>query len=124
MDEFQENILDHYRQPRNFGEPSWTPTHTARLQNLSCGDELTFYLQIKNGIVQKVMFNGQGCSITIASASMFSEHIIGKDITELRTLEATFTATNLLHISLTASRFKCSTLAQETVQSALHESLK
>ena len=59
MTDYQEQLLDHYHNPRNFGEPSFTPTNTAKLANLSCGDELQVWLKINiDNVIEDISFSG------------------------------------------------------------------
>ena len=68
---YQEMILDHGRQPRNFGALQQA-THSKNGQNPLCGDKLTVYLLEQNGVVQDVKFEGTGCAISVASASLMT----------------------------------------------------
>lgn len=74
---YREVILDHYRNPRNRGHLD-SPTATAEGVNPMCGDELTIEVLLSDGVVSDVAINGQGCSISQASASMMTEAIKGK----------------------------------------------
>ena len=80
MDDFyRENILDHYKNPRNAGHLDH-PTATAEGVNPLCGDELSVELEIDGGTVQDVRFNGRGCAISQAAASMISDVVKGKSV--------------------------------------------
>ena len=75
---YQEVILDHGRNPRNFGHPD-TCNRQADGDNPLCGDQLTVYLNVDDaGVVQDVAFEGRGCAISMASASMMTELVKGK----------------------------------------------
>lgn len=120
MNEFQLQILDHYKNPRNWGEPSWEPTHTASVSNTSCGDELTLYLLIKGDKIEKVAFSGRGCSISIASASLLGEAILGKEINDsLKKADEEEILKNI-GIELTTSRQKCALLAGKAVEKTVN----
>ena len=69
---YRDVILDHNRRPRNFGrlEP---PAHSARGHNPLCGDELTVYVALDGNVVRDLRFEGKGCAISVASASLMSE---------------------------------------------------
>ena len=82
---YQENILDHYKRPRNFGKISNASVHHHEYNPL-CGDEIEMFLIIKDKKVADVKFHGRGCAISQASASMLTEEIKGKGIDELRDL--------------------------------------
>src|SRR5690242_15669887 len=70
-------ILDHGRRPRHFGAPAQY-THKLDACNPLCGDRLTLYATLENGTVKDVFFEGKGCAISVASASMMCEEVDGK----------------------------------------------
>lgn len=74
---YQETVLDHYRQPRNSGRLV-DANRTAQGFNPLCGDKLTLYLKVENGVIRDVSFEGSGCAIATASASLMTESIKGK----------------------------------------------
>ncbi len=78
-DLYQEIILEHARQPQNFG-PLPTATAHAQGENLSCGDSIALHLQIENGQLVAVRFEGEGCALSMASASMMTGVIEGKTV--------------------------------------------
>ena len=85
-DLYQEVILDHGKNPRNFRHPEDANRH-AEGDNPLCGDRLTVYLKIgHNGLVEDVAFEGRGCAISMASASMMTEIVAGKTEEEARAL--------------------------------------
>ncbi len=86
---YREVILDHYRNPRNRGHLN-APTATAEGVNPMCGDELTIEVLLSDGVVSDVAINGQGCSISQASASMMTEAIKGKTREEIDDLVSKF----------------------------------
>lgn len=86
---YREVILDHYRNPRNRGHLD-SPTSTAEGVNPMCGDELTIEVLLSDGVVSDVSVNGQGCSISQASASMMTEAIKGKTREEIDDLVSKF----------------------------------
>lgn len=115
---YQENIIDHYKHPRNFGEISGTPTK-AHSANPLCGDELDYFLEFDaDDKVSNVKFSGRGCTITMASASMLSEKLKGMSRTAIEHL-TTDEAIKLLGVPINPARLKCATLALETVQKAV-----
>ncbi len=79
---YQEIILDHNRSPRNFGVLN-NPTHVEDGHNPLCGDHYKVYLQIEDGEVKDIRFDGKGCAISKSSASVMSEFIKGKKIDEI-----------------------------------------
>ena len=90
-DLYQELVLEHKRAPRNFGHLA-APTHQARGTNPSCGDDLSVELAIADGKLMDIRFHGQGCAICMASASMMSEAVKGKDIAQAQMLQQHFRA--------------------------------
>ena len=74
---YQQVILDHNKKPRNFRKIE-TPSHTAEGHNPLCGDQLTIYLALENDEVKDVSFEGSGCAISKASASMMTQAVKGK----------------------------------------------
>jgi len=85
-DLYREIILDHYRTPRNRGELETPPAHMAEGHNPLCGDEITIYAQVENGILTDIKVSGQGCSISQSSASMMSQAVKGKSLAEVQAL--------------------------------------
>jgi nitrogen fixation protein NifU and related proteins len=89
-DLYREIILDHYRTPRNRGELESPPAVESRGHNPLCGDEITLYLLVDgegdDAVVSDVKIGGQGCSISQSSASMMTQAVIGKSVSEARAL--------------------------------------
>ena len=132
-DLYQEVILDHNKRPRNFRAlaPS---THHADGYNPLCGDKVTVYLNIDDGIIQDIAFQGSGCAISTASASLMTEALKGKPVVEVEPLFEEFhdvvTGTAepspaLGKLAILAgvrdypARVKCATLAWHTLRAAL-----
>ena len=88
-DLYREIILDHHRNPRNRGELPPPAPHAVG-HNPLCGDEIDVYLQVEGDVVTDVKVGGQGCSISQSSASMMSQAIKGKPVTEVRALVRRF----------------------------------
>ncbi len=88
-DLYQEVILDHNRRPRNFRviEPASTAQEGY---NPLCGDRLTLYLTVRDGIIDDIAFQGSGCAISKASASLMTEAVKGRTVDEARALFETF----------------------------------
>jgi len=90
QDLYQQVILDHYRRPRNKG-PLEDATHTLTLNNPLCGDVIDLMLRLKGDRIESVHFEGKGCSISQASASMMSGVLEGRTVEEAMGLLSTFT---------------------------------
>lgn len=116
MSIYQEIILDHYRNPRNQGVLKM-PTHEASMNNPTCGDRLCMQVLIKNDIIEDVKFNGSGCAISQASASILTEFLLGKSVEEVRRMKKE-DLLDLLGIELSLTRLKCATLSLDTLQKA------
>jgi nitrogen fixation NifU-like protein len=88
---YGEVILDHNRRPRNFGRLGGA-SHTAVGHNPLCGDRVAVYLQVAAGHIEEIAFEGVGCAISTASASMMTEALRGKSVAEARRLFERFHA--------------------------------
>ncbi len=116
-DLYRENILEHYKRPRNWQvlEPADLEAHD---KNPSCGDEFRITLQLDDaGKVKAVGFDGNGCAISTASASMASEELIGLTTDEILKLDKSFIL-DLLGIEISATRMKCAMLSLKVAKSA------
>ena len=88
-DLYKEVILDHYKSPRN-KRPLADATVSLHKNNPLCGDEITIHARVEDGTVAEVAFEGQGCSISQASASMLTEVVGGKSVDEAGRLASEF----------------------------------
>ena len=115
---YQENILDHYKNPRNFGKIENASVHHHEYNPL-CGDEIDIYLIIdQNKKIIDIKFSGKGCAISQASASMLSEEIKGKKIDELKKLTKE-DILNMLGIPISPVRLKCALLSLDTLKNSI-----
>src|SRR5438270_7102546 len=106
---YKEEILDHYKNPRNFGQLDDPDIH-VEANNPLCGDKLSMDLIVKDGVVEDVRFSGRGCAISQASASMLTEDIIGKPLTELASTTRQDILDNL-GVEISYARLKCALLS-------------
>jgi nitrogen fixation NifU-like protein len=83
---YEETVLDHNRRPRNFQKRPEGSNRHARGYNPVCGDEFTVHLKVEDGIIKDAGFEGAGCAISTASASLMTEALQGKTVTEAETL--------------------------------------
>lgn len=118
-DMYKEIILDYYKNPRNRGTIS-TPDAISKDSNPLCGDVVEMQLKFSGGKVSDIKFNGDGCAISQASASMLTELIMGKTIDEVRTIDKTALLENLGSPNLGAVRIKCALLPLKVFKSALY----
>ncbi len=134
-DLYRDVIVDHYNHPRNYGKPEKADI-VVEGKNPVCGDEITIYLNVKDGMISDVHFEGKGCSISIASASVMTESLIGKSVEEARVVLEDFN--NMLRgevcercenysdaaafqgVTKFPVRVKCALLAWKTVEGAIN----
>lgn len=119
---YMELILDHYRNPRNFG--TLDPANVrARDTNPLCGDVIEMHLRVDGqNRVEEVRFTGKGCAISQASASMLTEAIKGKGVDELRALTKQ-DVLDLLGIQVSAVRLRCALLSLKVLKTGLYQFL-
>ncbi len=139
---YQEVILDHSRNPRNFGHHEPSNCH-AEGHNPLCGDRLTVWAEVEDGHIKDVSFEGRGCAISVASASLMTEMLKGHTVAEAEKIFETFHAVVMGERAFDADvaaedddsgldklrvlagvrdypmRVKCATLAWHTLKSAL-----
>lgn len=131
---YEELILDHNRRPRNYGRVPPGANRQARGFNPLCGDQITLYLTVEDGVVKDAGFEGKGCAISTASASLMTECLIGKSEHEAevlyRGLHALLAGEGRAPLDLGKlavlsgvrdypARVKCATLPWHTLHSAL-----
>jgi nitrogen fixation NifU-like protein len=132
---YQEVILDHHKRPRNFRRPENANKHAEGFNPL-CGDKVSVYLRVEDGIVRDIAFQGSGCAISTASASMMTESLKGRSEAEVVRIFAQFHdmvtgrhpedhGASLGKLAVFAGvrdypvRVKCATLAWHTLKAAL-----
>ncbi len=117
MDDFyRDYILDHYRNPRNFGTLERSDIEAEDLNPL-CGDEIRMQLEIEDGAVKDVRFSGKGCAISQASASMLTETVKGMKLSDVATLSKDAVLENV-GIGISPTRMKCAMLGLRVLKSA------
>jgi nitrogen fixation NifU-like protein len=134
---YQSVILDHNKKPRNFTRPEHANCE-AHGHNPLCGDKLDVFAEVKDGVLRDVGFQGSGCAISKASASLMTEAVKGRTLDEVEALFARFhgvvtsdsrtpvDAAGLGKLEVLAGvrefpmRVKCATLAWHTLRAALH----
>jgi nitrogen fixation NifU-like protein len=116
-DLYRDEILEHYRNPHNFGILE-QPTTAKEGANPLCGDRITLMLGINDeGKVEDVAFTGRGCAISQASASMLTDEIKGKSLDEIAHMGSKDVLNNL-GIEISPARMKCAMLSLETLRDA------
>ncbi len=116
-DLYRDYILEHYRRPHNFGILEH-PDARFEGANPLCGDRITMMLGIRNGVVAEVAFTGRGCAISQASASLLTDEIKGKPVSDVERLTPD-DLLDLLGIEISPARLKCALLSLDTVSHAL-----
>ena len=119
MDVYAENILDHYRDPRNAG-PLEGASVTWKEDNPSCGDEITINVLIENDAITKISWEGVGCAISLAGMSMLSEELEGMSTTQVLELSKQ-DIYELLGVPIGPRRFKCALIGLHTMKNALRK---
>jgi nitrogen fixation NifU-like protein len=119
-DLYRDEILEHYRNPHNFGILE-SPTTAKEGANPLCGDRITLMLGINDeGAIEEVAFTGRGCAISQASASMLTDEIKGKPLDEIAKLGRHDVLDNL-GIEISPARMKCAMLSLETLRDAVKD---
>ncbi|MEH6944437.1 Fe-S cluster assembly sulfur transfer protein SufU [Bacillus sp. JJ722] len=134
---YRQVIMDHYKNPRNKGELD-EGNLTIDMNNPTCGDRIHLTLKVEDGIVTDAKFDGEGCSISMSSASMMTQAIKGKDVETAMKLSSIFS--NIMQgkeydeedldlgdiealqgVSKFPARIKCATLAWKAMEKGLKE---
>jgi len=113
---YKEEIVDHYKNPRKFGDLRGK-THEASETNASCGDMIEVYLKVENGVVVDAAFKGVGCALSTASASMLMEELVGKKVAEVKKWDKK--KIDELMGEVNPGRVKCVVLPIEAIREAL-----
>jgi nitrogen fixation protein NifU and related proteins len=114
-DIYREIILDHYRNPRNKGKLALADV-SVHDSNPLCGDEIDIHLKIESNKVQEIKFEGRGCAISQASASMLTEMVMGKDLEFLKDLKKEDILENIGLTNLGPARIKCALLSLKVLK--------
>ncbi|GAF14449.1 iron-sulfur cluster assembly scaffold protein for SUF system, SufE2 [Bacillus sp. JCM 19046] len=134
---YRQVIMDHYKNPRNRGEIEGD-VRTVNLNNPTCGDRVQVQMEVKDGKVDRALFTGEGCSISLASASMMTQAVKGLSIDEALALSTLFS--NMMQgkdyddeafdlgdiealsgVTKFPARIKCATLAWKALEKGLDE---
>jgi len=114
-DIYREIILDHYRNPRNKGK---LPDADVSIHdsNPLCGDEIDMHLKVDGSTIKDIKFEGRGCAISQASASMLTEMVLGKPLTSVKDLSKDDILENIGLTSLGPARIKCALLSLKVLK--------
>lgn len=116
---YQELLLDHYRNPRNRGALK-SPDFSSGMANPSCGDAISMQGIIKGDYLEQCFFEGKGCVISQATASMLTEQAIGKPIADIMAMNAHSMQT-MIGMQLGPTRLKCALLPLEALKKGIQE---
>lgn len=119
-DIYVEEILDHFRNPRNFGELQDADIKVKDVNTL-CGDGFEFFVKLNDGYVNDIRFKGEGCAISTASASILSEFVKGKNLEDVAKISDE-EMIKLLGIPISPARRKCALLPLEILKSGMDKS--
>ncbi|TFJ91744.1 Fe-S cluster assembly sulfur transfer protein SufU [Lentibacillus salicampi] len=134
---YRQVIMDHYKNPRNKGTVDGDAL-TVDMNNPTCGDRIQLQLQVEDGVVQDAKFNGEGCSISMSSASMMTQAIKGKKLDDALNMSKAFSnmmlgedvdtekldmeeVASLQGVSQFPARIKCATLAWKAMEKGVQE---
>lgn len=121
-DLYHQQILELYKNPDHAGIID-DPTHTHTEGNASCGDEFTFYLKVgEDQVIEEISFEGQGCAISTASASLLADHLKGKEVGDIKNLDQSFMEELIGVADISAGRIKCLTLPLKAIKNIVSSS--
>ena len=117
MDLYREELMDHYKNPRNYGKIE-NPTKTIHESNPLCGDRVDIDVTIKDGVISDARFRGDGCAISTAATSLFLEKIQGMRVEDAKKITKE-EVLDMINPNLTLSRIKCAVLGYTALQKLL-----
>ncbi len=117
MNIYAEEIISHYEHPHNKGKID-RASASFHEYNPTCGDDITVYMSLKGGKVSEAKFDGNGCAISIAAASMLTDEIKGKGLEEVERMGVR-ELVGLMGIDPGPARLKCATLPLKAIKKAL-----
>ncbi|MFD0692520.1 Fe-S cluster assembly sulfur transfer protein SufU [Paenibacillus sp. GCM10027628] len=137
-DLYRRVIMDHYKNPRNRGKFESDEAVTIDLNNPTCGDKISLQMQVEDGIVKNAKFLGEGCSISLSSASMMTDAVKGKTLDEALKMAENFSGLMkgenvefeyedieaLSGVNKFPARIKCATLAWNALRKGIEQSQK
>lgn len=118
MNIYQEELLDHYENPSNYGTLP-EPDISHEEDNPLCGDRIRIDLGVEDGIIKEVRFSGHGCTISLAAASMLTEEIEGKSLAEVKQLSRD-DILEMIGIPLGPVRVKCALLPLKVLKAGAY----
>ena len=122
MDRYAYQILDHYKQPRNYGVLEGADASSEQA-NLSCGDKVMMYVKVADGAVTEIKFTGDGCAISKASTSMLTEKLIGRRMEDVLAMDLD-SIREILGIEISDRRSGCALIGLSAIQASLKKIAK
>ena len=119
LDIYKEHILDLYKHPHNFGEIP-NATHKAEAYNALCGDQIEVSILSENNKIKDIKFQGYGCAISIAAASLLTDEIKGMPIEKVKKLTKD-DVISMLKIPISVQRLKCALHSLDAIKKAINE---
>ena len=114
---YKQHLLDHFKHPKNKGTLE-NPDISSGVYNPACGDKVVIQANLKENILETVVFEAQGCVISCAAASLLTDYVIGKTVQEALALTKD-TMLDLVKIELGPTRLRCALLPLEALHKAL-----
>jgi len=114
---YREQLMEHYKNPRNRGRIDDAQVEVIE-NNPMCGDVISMQLKVTDGMIEKVVFDGSACAVTIASSSVLTDALSGKSLEEAKRMTKD-ELLDLLGVELTTSRIKCASLPLEALHTLI-----
>lgn len=122
QDIYAQEIIEHYKRPHNKGVNKKADIISSEA-NLVCGDKVTYYISLEKEKIIEIKFNGEGCAISQATASMLTKFLINKKISYLNKINLEFIIKKLLKIKLLPTRYACVQINIEALKKAYQKYL-
>jgi nitrogen fixation NifU-like protein len=121
QDLYTEFIIELYKNPLNYGEME-DADRKAEVYNPTCGDSLTLYLKVKEGVIEEARFTGKGCAISQASASLFTDYLKGKSLEDISGMTREDVLSLIkIDLSKNPTRIRCALLPLDALKKALKQ---
>ncbi len=124
MDIYREEVLDHYKSPRNQGKLVGDDVLTASGANSSCGDSITIYVQVHDRKIVAMRWEGTGCAISTAAASKLSQYLQGQSLKDVRAMSEEELTRKAIGLEVNPGRLKCLMLPATVVRKLLAHTTK
>ena len=122
IDMYKENVIENFKNPKNFGELK-NPSKSTTVYNEVCGDLIRMQVNFEKNKIKDIKFKGSGCALSIASSSLFTEFVKGKEVSKLKNLGEK-EILDIIKIPITSSRIKCVLMPLFALRKLLNEHTK